>query len=489
VKIVENIKKIGLRELSNLIFTSPKARRLLLPVADKKIKATFIEMMNNPYEVPAEVEGQYWFVKNLLMQGSERIDENLLSPDIMKTTFNSLVDNVLFKGTAIKDKVYAEGGVERPTLLLISPTKRCNLHCTGCYAGSNKKTAASLDWDTFDRILTEKEELWDSYFTPISGGEPFMWRDGDRTIYDMFAKHKNQYFMVYTNGTFLNKENVRKLADAGNVAPVLSVEGFEKETDARRGKGVYDKVLQAFANLREAGNPFGISVTPTRKNADLVMSDEFVDFYFEKQKALFGWAFQYMPIGRDIDFDIMVTPEQRLSMYKKSKRILKEKGYSYVDFWNNGYLSNGCIAAGRKGGYFYINWDGNIAPCVFVPYYTANIYEIYKNGGDLNTARDCEFLNDVRNWQKNYGYMQHRDKVGNRLMPCPIRDHHNEMLNILRKNNVKALDPFAEEALKSDLYHEQLIEYDKKLAHVFDPVWECDFVNHKIAEKAVNKAA
>ena len=489
MKIVENIKKIGLRELSNLIFTSPKARRLLLPVADKKIKAIFIEMMNNPYEVPAEVEGQYWFTKNLLMQGSKRIDENLLSPDIIKTMFNSLVDNVLFKGTAIKDKVYAEGGVERPTLLLISPTKRCNLHCTGCYAGSNKKTAASLDWDTFDRILTEKEELWNSYFTPISGGEPFMWRDGDRTIYDMFAKHKNQYFMVYTNGTFLNKENVRKLADAGNVAPVLSVEGFEKETDARRGNGVYDKVLQAFANLREAGNPFGISVTPTRKNADLVMSDEFVDFYFEKQKALFGWAFQYMPIGRDIDFDIMVTPEQRLSMYKKSKRILKEKGYSYVDFWNNGYLSNGCIAAGRKGGYFYINWDGNIAPCVFVPYYTANIYEIYKNGGDLNTARDCEFLNDVRNWQKNYGYMQHRDKVGNRLMPCPIRDHHSEMLNILRKNNVKALDPFAEEALKSDLYHEQLIEYDKKLAHVFDPVWECDFVNHKIAEKAVNKAA
>jgi MoaA/NifB/PqqE/SkfB family radical SAM enzyme len=310
-----------------------------------------------------------------------------------------------------------------------------------------------------------------------------MWRDGDRTIYDMFAKHKNQYFMVYTNGTFLNKENVRKLADAGNVAPVLSVEGFEKETDARRGKGIYEKVLQAFANLREAGNPFGISVTPTRQNAELVMSDEFVDFYFGEQKALFGWAFQYMPVGRDIDFDMMVTPEQRLNMYRKSKHILEEKGYSYVDFWNNGYLSNGCIAAGRKGGYFYINWDGNIAPCVFIPYYTANIYEIYKNGGDLNTARNCKFLTDVRNWQKNYGYMQPRDKVENRLMPCPIRDHHSDMLNILRENNVKPLDPYAEEALKSDLYHEQLIEYDKKLADVFDPVWECDFVNHKIADK------
>jgi sulfatase maturation enzyme AslB (radical SAM superfamily) len=279
MKIVENIKKIGSKELSNLIFASPKVRRLLLPVADKKIKAAFVEMMNGSHEIPAEVEGQYWFVRNLLMRTSERMDENLLSPDIMETIFNSFVDNVLFKGTAIKDNGYAEEGVERPTLLVISPTKRCNLHCTGCYAGSNKKTAASLDWDTFDRILTEKEELWGSYFTTISGGEPFMWSDNGKTIYDMFAKHKNQYFMVYTNGTLLNKENVKKLADAGNVAPAISVEGFREETDARRGKGIYDKVLQAFANLREAGNPFGISVTPTRKNADLVMSDEFVDFY------------------------------------------------------------------------------------------------------------------------------------------------------------------------------------------------------------------
>jgi hypothetical protein len=110
MKIIENIKKIGLKELSNLIFTSPKARRLLLPVADKKIKATFIEMMNNPYEVPAEVEGQYWFTRNLLMRGAERIDENLLSPDIMKTTFNSLVDNVLKQRlTALSTMFYLKG--------------------------------------------------------------------------------------------------------------------------------------------------------------------------------------------------------------------------------------------------------------------------------------------------------------------------------------------------------------------------------------------
>jgi MoaA/NifB/PqqE/SkfB family radical SAM enzyme len=452
-------------------------------VADKKIKAIFNEMTHRTYEVPAELEGQYWFIRNLLRVASERMDENLLSPDILKTMFNSFVDNVMFKGVAAKDKAYDEKGAEYPTLLAISPTMRCNLHCTGCYAGSDKETAASLDWDTFDRILTEKRDLWGSYFTAITGGEPFMWSDNGRTIYDMFAKHKDQYFMVYTNGTFLNKENVRKIADAGNVAPVLSVEGFEKETDARRGKGVYKKVLQAFSNLREVGNPFGISVVPTRKNAELVMSDEFVDFYFGEQKAIFGWAFQYMPVGRDVNFDLMVTPEQRLYMYKRSKYILEKKGYSYVDFWDNAYLSNGCISAARKGGYAYIDGHGNVMPCVFIPYYTVNICDIYKNGGDLNTARDAKFYKDIRDWQKNYGYMQPKDKVKNRLMPCPIRDHHQECLKIIRENNAKPLDPYAEEALKSDLYHEQLIVYDKKLAEVFDPVWEEDFVNYKISDK------
>lgn len=479
MKIDENVKRLGLKELSRLIFNSPKMRHLLLPEADKKLKALFAEKMDSPYELPAELDGQYWFVKNLLMRASERMDENLLSPDILKKIFSSLVDNVFYKSPAAKDKAYAESKLEYPTLLVISPTMRCNLNCTGCSAGSNKETAASLDWDTFDRILTEKEELWHSYFTTITGGEPFLWRDGDRTIYDMFAKHKNQYFMVYTNGTQLTRENVGKIAEAGNVAPAISVEGFENETDARRGKGVYAKVLQAFANLREAGNLFGVSVTPTRNNAELLVSDEFVDFYFEKQKALFGWAFQYMPIGRDIDFSLTVTPEQRLHMYKRTKYIMEEKGYSYVDFWNNGYLSHGCIAAGRKGGQAYIDGNGNVAPCVFMPYYTANICDIYKSGGDLNTALNTKFFKDIRSWQRECGYMQPRDKIGNRLMPCPMRDHHRDALRILKENDARPLNPYAEDALKSDLYHKQMEEYDEQVAALMDPVWRSDFIDRK----------
>ncbi len=38
-------------------------------------------------------------------------------------------------------------------------------------------------------------------------------------------------------------------------------------------------------------------------------------------------------------------------------------------------MSGGCISAGRPGGYFHLDWDGNISPCVFAPYAVDNIYE------------------------------------------------------------------------------------------------------------------
>jgi len=51
MKIVDNVKKASLRELSNLILTSPKIRHLILPEVDKKIKAFFSEMLKKQPEL------------------------------------------------------------------------------------------------------------------------------------------------------------------------------------------------------------------------------------------------------------------------------------------------------------------------------------------------------------------------------------------------------------------------------------------------------
>jgi RNA polymerase-binding protein DksA len=71
--------------------------------------------------------------------------------------------------------------------------------------------------------------------------------------------------------------------------------------------------------------PFGISATATSKNADLLLTDEFYDFYFKEQGASYMWQFQIMPIGRGKDeLELMVSPEKRLQLFRKWEKLLAE---------------------------------------------------------------------------------------------------------------------------------------------------------------------
>jgi MoaA/NifB/PqqE/SkfB family radical SAM enzyme len=284
------------------------------------------------------------------------------------------------------------------------------------------------------------------------------------------------FFLVYTNGTLVTKEVADKLAELGNVTPSISVEGFEKETDERRGKGTFKKILQSFENLRNAGVPIGISVTATSKNEDLLLSDEFYDYFFKEQGVTYMWQFQLMPIGRSTHaFDLMVDPEKRVQLYRKWEYLIKDKQYCVADFWNSGVLVNGCIAYGRRGGYFYIDWNGNIMPCVFVPYYVDNVYELYKNDKSLVDALFSDFMKRGRKWIREYG-QAHPKTPNNWLMPCSIRDHYHNFRENILPYEAEGESKEAEESLKDPEYYRVLKQYDQELANLTKNIWEREYV-------------
>jgi len=253
---------------------------------------------------------------------------------------------------------------------------------------------------------------------------------------------------------------------------------LKNETDARRGAGVHEKILRAFHNLREEGVPFGISVTATRENVEVVTSDEFAEFYFKEQGALYCWLFQYMPIGRSYTLQLLITPQQRLEMHRRVQRLVREKRYFIADFWNNGTLSNGCISAGRPdGGYFYINWKGDITPCVFVPYSTHNIKELYRQGGDLNTILFSPFFASIRKWQYAYGFMKPPTEVGNQIIPCPIRDHYGVMRGIVEHHKAHPIDESADAALNDKQYYEGMVDYGEQVRELTRDIWEKDYLD------------
>lgn len=368
-------------------------------------------------------------------------------------------------------------GKQAPTFLLLAPGKACNLRCPGCYSDSDDNRA-HLEWSLVDRIIEEAKELWGERFFVISGGEPFAYRSEGKDLVDLFDKHQDSFFMVFTNGTLINDEVSKRLAKAGNVLMCVSIEGFKELTDARRGEGMFERILETMDRLKRNKIPFGVSLMATRQNAEEILSEEFVDFIMEKG-ALLAFIFHYMPIGRSFSLDLMPTPEQRAVMWRRSWEIVREKKLFMPDFWNHGTCVDGCISAGGhgQGGYFYIDWNGAVTPCVFTPYSPLNIRDVYAQGKTLNDVWQHPFFQAIRQWQ--YDYIEDRRSM---LTPCPVRDHHDELERLLMEYSPEPTDANAAEALIDPEYTRGLVAYNQRLQAITGSIWEEHYLHRVAAE-------
>ena len=445
------------------------SRKILVDIVSRRLHQKLV--VKNEDGRPKGVQELKHAYMMALFHGFHRaMTSGHISRNVLDTLLGSVLENLI-----VNERREGPSTEHDPLVLVVSPTGTCNLKCEGCYAASDLTKHVSLSWEIFDRIVTEKRELWDSYLTIVSGGEPFLWRDGERSILDLAEKHPTEYFMTYTNGTLIDEDAAKRMGELGNVTPALSLEGYEKETDARRGAGVYRKILDTFERLRRHGVPFGVSITPTNRNWDLLTSDDFLDFCVEEQGAVYIWCFQYMPIGRDPDLGLMIAPENRLEMLKRTRRMVFEKKILFADFWNSGIASYGCISAGRPGGQFYIDWNGDVTPCVFVPYAADNIYDVYARGDDLSSLLKTPFFRKIHDWQYEYGFGRPAEEVGNWLCPCPIRDHFDDLRTAAVSTGARPINEAAAEALEDPGYHRVMTEYAEEYRKLSDPVWQDEF--------------
>ena len=457
--------------LLHAVIANDTLRALALDFADKKLYESVIERCTLPSPLQCRHDA-YRLLRNLLHSVDRALSENRISPSARQGILDVFIGQCILNEDERRAAFTTEHGFEPPGFLVISPGQRCNLRCTGCYAGRVTSSAQSLDYETLSRVVREKTELWGSHFTVLSGGEPLMYQSRGKGVMDLAAECPDNYFMFYTNGTLIDEHAAVRMAELGNLTPAISVEGMREETDARRGKGVYRQILRALACLRDAGVPFGISVTVTRHNADLALSDRFIDRYFEEEGAVYCWIFQYMPIGRSYALDLMVSPEQRVDMFERMSRLIEERDVFIVDFWNSGPATNGCLAGGRPNGYFHIDWNGTVTPCVFFPYSTDNIEEVYRRGGDLNSLLMSPLFESLRRWQREYGYLTPAPATRNQIVPCPMRDHHAVALQLIRSCGACPANSEAADALADDDYHDRLGRYGQEVASLTNAIWQ-----------------
>jgi MoaA/NifB/PqqE/SkfB family radical SAM enzyme len=368
-------------------------------------------------------------------------------PNVRRRYIARMILTMLFRDRGIAQECLEKHGFTPPAVTIISPTMRCNYHCRGCYAASYERKD-DMKPELFDRIMGEAEEIGINFFSLV-GGEPFIYPD----LLGIINKHKRSFFQVYTNGSFIDKAMAQRLVKMGNIAPQLSVNGPREFTDASRGNGTFDRVVQAMDNLREAGCIFGFSSLVTRGNVDAICSEEWIDFLIQKG-ALYGWLFLYMPVGDDPDMSLMPTPQQRDQVRVAFRRYQRTKPMLFVDFWNNGPQASGCIAGGRE--YFHINHRGDVEPCIFCHFATHNI-----NNCSLVEALASPFFRSIRESQP-FGY--------NTLRPCPIIDHHEALWSLVKQHGAYPTHEGADKMFTT--FEPDMKKYSDGVEEIMDRVWE-----------------
>ncbi len=372
-----------------------------------------------------------------------------IDEDVIKTVFENFLINANLIGWPREEELRAKYNCNIPWAILLDPTSACNLHCVGCWAAEygNK---LNLSFDEIDSIITQGKELG-VYFYIYTGGEPLVRK---RDLIAIARKHNDCAFMTFTNGTLIDEDFADDLLSVKNFIPVLSVEGFEEATDARRGEGTYAKVVNAMEILKKKRLPFGISCCYTSQNLDSIASDEYFDQMIE-WGAKFVWYFHYMPVGNDAVPELLPTPEQREYMYHKIRDVRATKPIFAMDFQNDGEYVQGCVAGGRR--YFHINANGDADPCVFIHYSDSNIRE--KTLMEILQSPLFQLYHDGQPFNDNH------------LRPCPMLENPDKLRELVAKSGAHSTDPQSPES--ADHLCDKCVAYAENWKPCAENLWSC----------------
>jgi radical SAM protein with 4Fe4S-binding SPASM domain len=160
---------------------------------------------------------------------------------------------------------------ELPILSEVAITYRCNLKCTFCYAGCNCTTNPVAD----DHEMTTGEvkqvlrKIYEEAEVPsvsFTGGEATLRQDLPDLV--GYASGLGMRVNLITNGTRINAEYARQLADAGLNSAQVSLEGVTAETHDRitTVRHSFERATAAVHNLKAVDVHVHTNTTINRDN-------------------------------------------------------------------------------------------------------------------------------------------------------------------------------------------------------------------------------
>lgn len=329
-------------------------------------------------------------IQEYMTKGVERVVSDALKATIKNPRESAFMVKfaAASKIASKKRKAAEKRGEHRPPFLIASITSKCNLHCAGCYSRCNHATidaepVRQLTCDEWYRIFEEADELGISFIL-LAGGEPMIRRD----VIEAAGKKSGILFPIFTNGTFMDEQYFDLLDRCRNLIPIMSIEGDKEITDARRGTGIYDRLITNMEELHRRGLIFGASITVTTQNIEEVTSELFLQKLSDRGCKAVIYV-EFVPVTEE-STDLAPQDKEREFLKGEIERLRGEHPEMvYISFPGDEKSSGGCVAAGR--GFFHINSHGGAEPCPFSPYSDINVRDT-----SLKEAMNSRLFRELR---------------------------------------------------------------------------------------------
>ena len=269
-----------------------------------------------------------------------------------------------------------------PPIMIMSITNDCNLRCKGCYACAQERDKSEeMSVENLIRITQEAIDLGVSVIM-IAGGEPLTKKE----ILSVAENHPNTLFVLFTNGLLIDKTLITEFRQYKNLIPIISLEGDMYTTDARRGKGIYDKILKTMKDLDQKKVLFGTSITLTKDNFDEVLKSDYLNA-LEIIGCRAAFLIEYVP--SDGNFDLCLTDAQKEELRDMQDELSERYNMMIVSLPGDEEQFGGCMAAGR--GFIHLSSTGALEACPFAPYSDIDLKEM-----SLKEALKSKLLREIR---------------------------------------------------------------------------------------------
>lgn len=297
--------------------------------------------------------------------------------------------NFAWKGRGAVKKFYQrkKQGKNFPAFLMISLTNQCNLHCKGCWITPSQKPVY-LPLGILCKII-ETARQNGSYFFGLLGGEPLLHPE----LFSIIQRYPDCYFQVFTNGTLLDDRIAREMRRLGNVTPLISIEGREKESDERRGgREVYRKSMEGILHCKKNKLITGVACSVCKSNfQDMVSEDCLKDMI--SAGVHYIWYYIYRPVGENPCPEIALSQEQILHLRKFMVEMRTRFPLIIVDaYWDD---KGNALCPAATGISHHINPYGDVEFCPPLLFSKDNI-------GDGSSLEDIleqsEFLKKLRHF-------------------------------------------------------------------------------------------